>query len=160
LGDVEAEVPAFEEITESKRTEIEDGYDVSLAEGSEDYTFSPFKKDLKLCNINALPGMDRFAGHIKYEKKIDIADTSAKKIFLEIENAGETVNVSVNGKKALGRIVPPYKFDITDLVKAGENELEIIVTTHMGYRERDKFSRYMVMEPTGMSGKVEIVEYK
>ena len=104
--------------------------------------------------------MDRFAGHIKYEKKIDIADTSAKKMLLEMENAGETVNVSVNGKKALGRIVPPYKFDITDLVKAGENELEIIVTTHMGYRERDKFSRYMVMEPTGMSGKVEIVEYK
>ncbi len=159
LGDVEADVPSYEELKETKRWEISDSYDVSLAEGSENYTFSPFKKDFALCNINALPGMDSFAGHIRYEKKINVSDTSAKKIYLEIENAGETVNVSVNGNAAKGRIIPPYKFDITDLVKAGDNDLEITVTTHMGFRERDKFSRYMVMEPTGMSGKVEIVEY-
>lgn len=160
LGDVDADIPSYEELTEVKRTLIPESYDVSLAEGSEDYTFTPFKKDFALCNINALPGMDRFAGHIKYETKVNVVANGYKKLYLEIENAGETVNVTVNGKNALGRIVPPYKFDITDLVKTGENELEIIVTTHMGFRERDKFSRYMVMEPTGMSGKVELVEYK
>ena len=104
--------------------------------------------------------MDRFAGHIKYETDFDLMSSDFEKFELNIEEAGETVNVSVNGKAARVRIVPPYKFDITDLVKEGNNHLEITVTTHMGYRERDYFSRFMVLEPTGLSGKVEIVKYK
>lgn len=160
LGEVDTEVENFRELSVCERFEIPADYEVSLAEGSEDYTFRPFLHITELCNINALPGMDRFAGHIKYETDFDLMSSDFEKFELNIEEAGETVNVSVNGKAARVRIVPPYKFDITDLVKEGNNHLEITVTTHMGYRERDYFSRFMVLEPTGLSGKVEIVKYK
>lgn len=159
LGDVEADIPYYKEFKEAERVEIPVDYEVSLAEGSEDYSFRPFRHMTELCNINALPGMDRFAGHIKYETDFDLAECDFEKLELCIEEAGETVNVAVNGKLAKARIVPPYRFDITDFVCEGKNHLEITVTTHMGYRERDIFSRYMVLEPTGMTGKVEIIKY-
>ena len=159
LGEVDADVPWHKALCEVQRVEIPADYDVSLAEGAENYEFSPFCHMTELCNINALPGMGRFAGHIKYETDFEIKTGDYAKLELSVGDAGETVNVSVNGEKARVRIVPPYRFDITDFVQEGKNHLEITVTTHMGYRERDVFSRFIELEPTGLSGKVEIIKY-
>jgi hypothetical protein len=43
------------------------------------------------------------------------------------QNVGDIVEVKLNGKPAGSVWMPPYRLDVSGLVKAGENELEIVV---------------------------------
>ncbi len=151
--------PEEESFAETGRTTLPDCFDISIAEGAENYTFTPFEKGAVLGNFNAREGQAYFGGHIKYATPFNV-DVKADKTELSIEYAGETANVYVNGKHAGARIIPPYSFDISELVKEGENLLEIVVTTHLGYKHRDRFSRFMTLEPTGLSGKIDVINYK
>ena len=79
---------------------------------------------------------------------------------LDCGQAGETVSVAVNGIEAGKKLVPPYQFDITGFLKEGTNKLSVTVTNHLGYQERDFFSRYLLMEPSGLLGPVSVLEQK
>jgi len=78
----------------------------------------------------------KFSGFARYETTID-----AKKdcgYVLEITDAAEGVELFVNGISAGLQIVPRYLFDITNLVREGENALAIEVATTL---ERDAYAR-------------------
>jgi len=76
-----------------------------------------------------------FSGWIRYETVFERTgcedDLSAEndRILLEFENAYETVEVWVNDKAAGMAICPPYRFDVTDLLCAGENRITVEVAT-------------------------------
>ena len=68
-----------------------------------------------------------FSGFVRYENTI-----SCKKgegLLLEISKAAEGVEVFVNGVSAGIQIAAPYRYDLSSLVKEGENELRIEVAT-------------------------------
>lgn len=136
---------------------LPDCYDISLAEGAENYEFKPYLKNAKLFNITSPAGITNFGGHIKYETKFTIEKEFQKCYQLRLEYVGETANIWINGKHAGARIIPPYRFDITDYLEQGVNKLDIVVTTHLGYRKRDWLSRYLELEPSGLLGSVEIL---
>ncbi|MDR0375556.1 MAG: hypothetical protein LBH85_07510, partial [Treponema sp.] len=71
--------------------------------------------------------MPEFSGFVKYKTKFVAEDS--QKYALVIDNASEGVEVFVNGNSAGIQIVPKYRFDISGLVKTGENELVIEVAT-------------------------------
>ena len=50
-------------------------------------------------------------------------------LLLEISKAAEGVEVFVNGVSAGIQIAAPYRYDLSGLVKEGENELRIEVAT-------------------------------
>ena len=54
------------------------------------------------------------------------------------------------------RIFAPYRFDISNVVLDGENTLEIIVTNTCVFENRDNFSRFMAIKPSGLLGPVKI----
>ncbi|MBR1740949.1 MAG: hypothetical protein IJ733_03575 [Lachnospiraceae bacterium] len=54
---------------------------------------------------------------------------SGKGYLLEITDAAEGVEVFINGKSLGIQVVPVYEYDLTDVVKAGENEIRIEVAT-------------------------------
>lgn len=111
----------------------------------------------KLFNINKESALRDFAGDVKYETKFSIANEA--EITLDLGNVGEVAEVIVDGQSYGTRIVPPYVFNLKGLLH-GEHNLKIITTSHCGYRERDKFSRFVMMEPTGLLGPVKIIEHK
>ena len=68
-----------------------------------------------------------FSGAVRYETCFTL--DSEGPAVLELADAFEAAEVSVNGKKAGLRICPPYRFDLSGLVQAGENTLCIDVFT-------------------------------
>ncbi|MCX6927958.1 MAG: glycosyl hydrolase, partial [Verrucomicrobia bacterium] len=71
-----------------------------------------------------------FAGSATYRKQITITADSLqrKRTLLDLGVMNDIAQVRVNGKDAGVLWYPPYQVDITDLLRAGDNDLEIVVT--------------------------------
>ncbi len=100
---------------------------------------------------NIAPKHSRFGGTISYYGAFD----GAQGRVLDLGQAGETVEVTLNGEYLGRRIAPPYTFDVAGKLKE-HNELTVAVTTHLGYNRRDRFSMYLQLEPMGLLGPVTV----
>ncbi len=102
-----------------------------------------------------------FSGFMRYETRIWIEETLQKPVALTIENAYEGVEIWVNDQYAGMKICPPYAFDITGLLKQGDNHLRIEVANTL-YRKVNSEQptpnffgpRSIMLEPSGIIGKV------
>jgi hypothetical protein len=73
-------------------------------------------------------GARSFAGPATYRKQFDApAAPAGKRVFLEIADVREYARVKLNGKELEARAWQPYRWDVTSALKAGSNELEIVV---------------------------------
>lgn len=68
-----------------------------------------------------------FSGFVRYESRF--TGEKGQPLSLELTEAYEGVEVFVNGRSAGIQIAPPYRYDLTNLVQAGENALTIEVAT-------------------------------
>ncbi|MBN1973809.1 MAG: discoidin domain-containing protein [Sedimentisphaerales bacterium] len=76
-------------------------------------------------------GVKYFSGTAAYTKTIQVQQSwlvPQAKIILELGTVKDIAEVSVNGKQIGTLWTPPFKLDITDTLKQGENKLEIKVT--------------------------------
>lgn len=84
---------------------------------------------------------------------------------LDIESlCGNTASVTVNGQKAAGLDIIARSVDISDLLKPGENSIEVEVSTTLRNRMVEKGYTPMIMEHAvpadyGMVGKVNLITY-
>ena len=108
--------------------------------------------------------MPKFSGWVRYENKIHLK--GAVRTILTISDAYEGVEVFVNGISAGVQVVPTYRFDISELVKEGDNVITIEVSTTLE-RERaaaknrtmaEKLMQNKVLAPTGITGTVKVYE--
>jgi hypothetical protein len=73
-------------------------------------------------------GLANYSGIGVYGKTIALnRQQVAGKVLLELGEANSVAEVLVNGQHAGVRLIQPYRFDITELVKDGSNRLEIRV---------------------------------
>jgi hypothetical protein len=103
----------------------------TLAELDGDWTLELNGKQLStpLKSWEAL-GMPSFAGPATYRKQFTAAAAPAgKRLFLEIADVNDYAKVKLNGKELEGRAWQPYRWDVTNVVKAGANDLEVEVRT-------------------------------
>ena len=76
-----------------------------------------------------------FSGTATYRKKISIDAASLKeRTILDLGEMNDIAEIRINGKSAGVLWYPPFRADITELLIAGENELEILVTTNWANR--------------------------
>lgn len=78
-----------------------------------------------------------FSGTATYHKKITVDAGSLKagqRILLDLGVMNDIAEVRVNSQSLGVLWYPPYKTDITDALKVGENELEIAVTNNWANR--------------------------
>lgn len=137
------------EILKMEEQSISPVFRVSVAkEGEREYR--TYKDTDQLINITGQDELPAFSGNIKYEGAFEIADSGEYQ--LDLGYVGETADLYVNGIHIGHRVFPPYRFDITDAVCLGSNSFEIIVSNHNGYERRDKFSKYLLFEPSGLLG--------
>jgi hypothetical protein len=84
--------------------------------------------ELKSLHRHEQDGVKYFSGTATYTKRFSLpADAKAggKRLYLDLGRVEVIAEVKVNGK-ALGNVwKPPYRLDITDAVRAGDNDLEI-----------------------------------
>jgi hypothetical protein len=125
---------------------------------------------------NADPGVKYFSGTGTYTKTINAPETwfeNGKKLCLDLGVVRNLAEVTVNGKY-LGIVWKrPFRMDVTDVLKPGENKLEIKVTNLwvnrlIGDQQPDATKKYTYttqafyqadspLLPSGMLGPVQIL---
>lgn len=98
-----------------------------------------------------LAGRDRdpkFCGKIRYVGKFTAG--GGEKVLLDFGESSCGIRVKLNGTDLGERIATPYVFDAGDAVRAGENELEIVLTTTLGLKKRDRFSHFAAIGKYGL----------
>lgn len=138
--------------------EFEGEYTVSVAEYLDIHNFKFFEKTKELRAINLPERLPEFSGAIRYETSLWL-DKVGRSV-LEFENVGDNVELFVNGKRCGMRVCPPYRFDITEKIKAGENELVAVSYNTLANALQDNISMFVPLAPTGITGKTVIYKEK
>ena len=80
-------------------------------------------------------GTRSFAGPATYRKQFTAsAPPAGKRVFLEIGDVHDYARVKINGKELGARAWQPYRWEVTNVVKPGSNELEVEVRATAGGR--------------------------
>lgn len=70
-----------------------------------------------------------YSGTAIYQNTFDLNKIPlAKRVFLDIGKADVIVNIEINGTEVGGLWTAPWRIDVTDYLKEGENNLELAVT--------------------------------
>jgi hypothetical protein len=96
-----------------------------------------------------------FCGVIRYETVLAVIEPEAFSV-LQLSGVGETAQLLINGSDCGVVVGKPYRFAIAGKLKKGDNQLCIEVMSNLAYRERDRFSTYLPLPPTGLTGAVQI----
>jgi hypothetical protein len=73
-------------------------------------------------------GLSTYSGAAVYSRQVNLSAEQAKaRVLLDLGRAATVAEVHVNGKAAGVRFARPFRFDITDLVRAGDNRIRIKV---------------------------------
>lgn len=100
-------------------------------------------------------GYPHFSGRAVYRKSFELPPSfTGRRVFVEPEMHDDVLEVLVNGQSAGVRLWAPYPVDITNLVKSGENTLELrVANTLVNLLER-------VERPSGLAGAPRLVTYQ
>ena len=97
-----------------------------------------------------------FGGVFRYERDLDIKSGETEGKMLEISDAGEAVQVFVNGRDCGIQIIPPYRYEIGKYLRSGKNQIAIEVATTLERRipPKRKPEDWKPENPIGLCGKV------
>jgi hypothetical protein len=73
----------------------------------------------------------RYSGRGRYTRRFTVPDgflAEGRRIQLDLGSVEEIAEVRLNGRDAGTRVWAPYRLDVTDGLRAGENTLEVVVT--------------------------------
>jgi hypothetical protein len=101
----------------------------------------------------------KFSGFVRYEREFQL--NKLGRVVLEITDAHEGVEVFVNSQSAGIQIVPPFRYEITHLVKQGRNDLRIEVATTLERQVGRRGLRGWLLTPkpsalSGITGEVNL----
>ena len=146
-------------------TELADGYRKKLTLNTpwkrstcKAVDFPAFKDETVIDDFSDYGKENRkFAGYIAYETVFNYSKNPSPsgrelRTVLEITDAGEDVELFVNGQSAGIRVLPPFRYDITALLSEGDNSIRIEVATTLE-RERGGVKN---APPIGIFGEVNI----
>jgi hypothetical protein len=115
-------------------------YQLAEIKGPWDVRFQPQRgapdgqvvfEELSSWNENKNPAIKYFSGTAEYSKKIQLPEDKIKRntrLWLDLGEVRNLAEVIVNGKSMGILWKSPFRIDITEAVKPGENELKIKVT--------------------------------
>ena len=97
----------------------------------------------------------KFSGYIAYENSFEFSGKDGQSVYLEITEAGEDVEVFVNGESLGIQVLPHFVYDLSSVVRNGENHIRIEVATTL---ERERGANKKNQAPTGIYGEVRFFE--
>ena len=86
------------------------------------------KSLINLGDWSGTEGLKAYSGGAWYRKKIQIEGEDLKnRLELDLGDLVSSAELWINGKSAGIKVAPPWKFDISTLVKQGENQVEVLL---------------------------------
>lgn len=105
-------------------------------------------------NVSGADFKPTFSGKMRYTFKIDAE--KGKRIILDLGRVGTNAKLSLNGVDLGVRFTAPYIFDVTDVIREGENDVIVTVGNTLAQKIRDRFSFNMLVAPAGLLGDITI----
>lgn len=160
--------------------------EIATVEGPWNFTFQPDRGAPGNATFDKLTsytessdeGIKYFSGTATYTKDIQVPAKGIKgaQVWLDLGDVGNMAEVIVNGK-SLGVVwKEPYRIDVTDALKAGQNKLEIKVTNlwvnrligdkqpgvtnKLTYTSFPYYQANSPLVPSGLLGPVRVVSVK
>ena len=128
-------------------------FDISIAHSEDLSTFVPYMQTNVLHNITAPDKLPSFCGKVRYEFTMTLDEQQiTPQAVLNLGSVGQTAKLIVNGHDCGVRVCQPYAFTIGEFLHAWENTFVIEVANTLVGKERDAFSYYMTIPPTGLLG--------
>lgn len=106
----------------------------------------------------AVDGLRCYSGGAYYRKTISLTAEQVKgKLVLDLGNIVSTAELKINGKSAGVRSAPPWRWNVSELLNAGENRLEVLIYNTISNHYRT-IPTYYNKKPTesGLLGPVTI----
>ena len=100
-----------------------------------------------------------YSGGVKYSKVVNVSK-KGKRVELDLGDVDATCEVSVGGKLVDVLLSPPYKLDITDFVKKGQNKIEVLVYSSLSNHYQTIPSPYKGTPRAGLIGPVGLIVEK
>ena len=101
-----------------------------------------------------------YSGGMTYKKNFNIPDNfQSNRIMLDLGKVSATCEIKVNGQAVGVRMSPPYNADITPYLKAGENEIEVLVYSTLANHYQTQPTPYRGEPTAGILGPVKIEIY-
>lgn len=151
--------PADIPLKNSSEAMLTGPFEICLSSHTVNPVYETYKENSVLINITSPDELPDFSGNIRYTTNFPFIRNGVS-CMLDLGFVGETARVSVNGTNAGIRICLPYLFDVTHLVRDGDNLLQVEVSNTLAYRLKDHLSRFLPLPPSGMIGPVRIVQYQ
>lgn len=105
-------------------------------------------------------GLEAYSGGLRYLSEFELLDRRpGARLVVDLGRVRGTARVTLNGQPAGLRVWSPYRYDITNLVKAGVNSLEILVNNTLApYLRATSPTNYVLpgQEVSGLFGPVTI----
>jgi hypothetical protein len=153
------ELPPLQKVPAYQATETPPlTWQVSRATDDTASQFESLGPKTELNDWRGWPKMESFAGTVRYRTTLKLSAASGSAIALDAGRVEEIAELSVNGKRLGARIYPPYQWDITQAVHAGENEITLDVTNTAFARWKDSFSHGDAV--SGLLGPVRVLHGK
>jgi hypothetical protein len=103
-------------------------------------------------------GLSSYSGGVWYRKTVALgAAQSDREVWLDLGGVSSSAEVHVNGKRAGVKLAPPYRVDISKLVQAGPNRIEVLVYSALSNHYQTIPTRYRGTEPSGLLGPVKLI---
>lgn len=139
---------------EGEGCELNAEWTVEYCTESELPDYKPYKTVTELKSITDPNEMPDFTGNVRYTATVTLDPTRHR--LLDLGTVGQTARVRLNGKEVGVRIFAPYRFDLSEAIREGENTLEITVANTCVFEQRDAFSKFMLIKPSGLLGPVRL----
>ena len=102
--------------------------------------------------------LNNYSGGVRYRTTFTLPEQEAKgKVEIDLGRVIATAEVHINGKKAGVRVAPPWKLDVTGLLQAGENKIEVLVYNTLGNHYQTIPSLYRGDPASGLFGPVRLM---
>lgn len=114
---------------------------------------------IKLGDLFENESLMTYSGGMWYRKTIIVSTNQAGSSHVELD-LGDLVSsaeVFINGRGAGKRLSPPWKFDLTGMIKSGENRLEILIYNTLGNYYLTTPSKYIGSTKSGLIGPVKLL---
>jgi hypothetical protein len=112
---------------------------------------------IALGDWSEIDGLASYSGGAWYRTTATLTPRSAgARVTLDLENVAASAEVRVNGKAAGIRLAPPWKVDISKLVRPGENRIEVLVYNTLANHYSTIPTRYRGSPVSGLLGPVSI----
>ncbi len=133
-------------------------WDIALRQSGIEAEFVPYRSSSELLNITGKNGLPNFSGEMRYTAEFTLEKPG--RYMLDLGKVGHTARLSVNGHNLGVRIGEPYAWDISSVVRAGKNTIEITAANTLVNRIHDRFSIYLQLLPSGIIGPVTLKNLK